>query len=111
MRHFVYLGVLAFIVVGTLPLELLLKTRVYARPVRLVLTLLPVVPLFVLWDLYAISRRDWHYDSAQIADIPRLPGQLPLEELLFFLVVPIAAILTLEAVHAVRGWPVDEPRP
>jgi hypothetical protein len=27
---------------------------------------------------------------------------------LFFLVVPIAAILTLEAVHAVRGWPIDD---
>lgn len=110
MNHYLYLGVLAFIVIGTLPLELFLKARVYARPVRLLVTLLPVVPGFVIWDLYAISRGHWRYDNAQIADIPRLPGHLPLEELLFFLVVPIAAILTLEAVHAVRGWPIDEQR-
>ena len=33
-----------------------------------------------------------------------------LEELLFFVVVPVAAIMTLEAVRVVRRWPVgDEP--
>ncbi len=41
-----------------------------------------------------------------------LPGGLPVEEVLFFLVVPVAAVLTLEAVRTVRGWPVgDEPAP
>jgi hypothetical protein len=34
-----------------------------------------------------------------------LPGGLPLEEVLFFLVVPTASLLALEAVHLVRGWP------
>jgi hypothetical protein len=39
-----------------------------------------------------------------------LPGGLPLEEVLFFLVVPVASVLTLEAVRAARRWPVgDEP--
>ena len=34
----------------------------------------------------------------------------PVEELVFFLVVPFAAVLTLEAVRSVRGWSVgDEP--
>jgi hypothetical protein len=37
-----------------------------------------------------------------------LPGRLPIEELLFFIVVPICSVLTLEAVRAVRGWPVDD---
>ena len=37
---------------------------------------------------------------------------VPIEELLFFVVVPLASILTLEAVRSVRGWGVgDEPRP
>ena len=35
-------------------------------------------------------------------------GDLPLEELLFFLVVPVCAVLTLEAVRAVKGWPVGD---
>jgi hypothetical protein len=36
---------------------------------------------------------------------------LPLEEGLFFLVVPVCAILTLEAVRAVRGWQVGDEDP
>ncbi len=39
-----------------------------------------------------------------------LPGRVPLDEVLFFLVVPVAAVLTLEAVRAGKGWRVgDEP--
>jgi hypothetical protein len=40
-----------------------------------------------------------------------LPGRLPLDEVLFFLVTPTCAILAFEAVRAVKRWPVgDEPR-
>ena len=35
-------------------------------------------------------------------------GGLPIEELVFFLVIPLASILTLEAVRAVKGWDVGE---
>ena len=107
MRQLAYLGMLVFVVLGTLPLELWLRTRVYARWRRLLLTLLPVLVVFVVWDLYAVSRRQWGFDPAQTLGV-RLPGGLPIEELLFFIVVPIAAILTLEAVRAVRGWSVGD---
>ncbi len=43
-----YLAMLGFVVLGTLPLELLLRTRVYARARRLALTLVCVVPVFVV---------------------------------------------------------------
>lgn len=99
----VYLLVLGGCLVGTLPLELFLATRVYGRPRRLVLSLLPVLVPFLCWDVYAIARHHWRYDPHQIVGV-RLPGHLPLEELLFFLVVPICAILAFEAVRAVRGW-------
>jgi lycopene cyclase domain-containing protein len=109
VRHLAYAAMLAFVVLGTLPLELRLGTRVYARPRRLLLTLLPVVPVFVVWDYYAVSRRHWDFDPAQTTGL-LAPGGLPVEELAFFVVVPIAAVLTLEAVRAVRGWRVgDEP--
>jgi lycopene cyclase domain-containing protein len=82
---------------------------VYRRPLRLLATLAPVVVVFVAWDLYAISRGQWAYDRRQTTGV-LLPGRLPLEELVFFLVIPVCAILTLEAVRAVRGWTVgDEP--
>ena len=101
MRHLIYLAVLAFCLIGTAPLEIVLRTRVYRRPLRLALTLLPVVVLFVAWDLYAIARGHWTYDGQQTTGV-LLPGRLPLEELLFFVVIPICAVLTLEAVRVRR---------
>ncbi|MGI8761169.1 MAG: lycopene cyclase domain-containing protein [Jatrophihabitantaceae bacterium] len=110
MRHLSYLAILAACLLGTLPLELLLGTRVYARWRRLLATLLPVVVIFGGWDLLAIHRHTWSYDGAYLVGV-RLPGQLPVEELLFFLVVPTCAILTLEAVRACRpGWMIGDER-
>ncbi|MHB8452429.1 MAG: lycopene cyclase domain-containing protein [Mycobacteriales bacterium] len=105
-----YLILLLALVLITLPLELLLHTRVYARPLRWLLTLVPVVPLFCAWDIYAISRHHWTYSRRQTSGV-LLPGRLPVEELLFFVVVPTCAILTLEAVRRVRGWPVGDELP
>jgi lycopene cyclase domain-containing protein len=102
----VYLAVLVGCVVGTLPLELVLHTRVYGRPLRLLLTLVPVVAVFTAWDALAISAGHWAYDPRQTTGIRF--GDVPLEEVLFFLVVPTCAVLTLEAVRAVRHWPVGD---
>ena len=109
VRHLSYLGVLALVVLGTLPLELMLGVRVWRQGRRLLLTLLPVVAVFVVWDIYAIARDQWDFDPAQTVGV-LLPGGLPLEELLFFLVVPIASILSLEAVRRVKAWPVGDER-
>ena len=67
----------------------------------------PVVTVFVLWDLYAIGNDHWFFDPEQMTGVV-LFGSLPLEELLFFIVVPIAGIMTLEAVRVVRRWPVGD---
>jgi lycopene cyclase domain-containing protein len=99
--HAVYLLILAACVVGTLPLEYVLRTRVYARWPRLLGALVPVVIVFGLWDIAAIHARWWHYDERYLVGVT-LPGRLPLEELLFFLVIPTCAVLTLEAVRARR---------
>jgi lycopene cyclase domain-containing protein len=98
-----YLGLLTACLVVTLPLEMLLGARVYRRPRRLVLTLLPVVVVFCAWDILAIRAGHWMYDPRQTVGV-LLPGRLPLEELLFFLVVPLCALLTFEAVRRLSGW-------
>ena len=110
MRHLIYLVVLAGCLIGTAPLEIFLRVRVYRRWKRLLLTLAPVVVVFVVWDLYAISRHHWSYDRRQITGV-LLPGHLPLEELLFFLVIPVCAVLTLEAVRKVTGWTLEAEQP
>ena len=108
MEQLAYLLVLLGCLVGTAPLEVLLGTRVYARWRRLLLTLLPVVTVFVVWDLLAIRAGHWDFDREQVTGVSL--GPLPLEELLFFVAIPICAVLTLEAVRAVKGWPVGDER-
>jgi lycopene cyclase domain-containing protein len=109
MRQLSYLAVLAACLLGTLPLELLLRVRVYARWRRLLAALAPGLVLGVAWDQYAVRNGQWHFDRRYLLGLD-LAG-LPLEEVLFFVVIPICAILTLEAVARRRpGWPIgDEP--
>jgi len=98
----IYLLVLLGCLIGTAPLEVVLHTRVYARWRRLVLTLLPVFVVFTTWDVLAIRAGHWAYDPRQTTGLH--VGNVPVEELLFFLVIPTCAVLALEAVRAVRGW-------
>ena len=95
-----YLLVLLGCVLGTLPLELVLGVRVYRRWRRLLLSLAPVLVVFLVWDALAVRAGQWSFDRAQVVGFV---GSLPLEEVLFFVVVPTCAVLTLEAVRRVRG--------
>lgn len=98
MRHLAYVAVLAGCLAAALWLEPVLRVRVLRRWRRLLLTVLPVAAAFVVWDLLAIRAGHWHFDPAQITGV-RFPGGLPLDEVLFFLVVPVCAILGFEAVR------------
>jgi lycopene cyclase domain-containing protein len=102
LRHLTYLGVLAACLVCAVWLEPALRVGVLRQWRRLLLTLAPVVAVFVVWDVAAIAAGQWSYDLAQLVGIT-LPGRLPVEELLFFIVVPLCAILGFEAVRKVTG--------
>ena len=106
VRHLTYLAVLAGCLASALWLEPVLRVG-RAAPVATARCSpwSPVVVLvFVAWDLVAIAAGHWSYDPGQLVGVT-LPGRLPLEELLFFLVVPLCAILGFEAVRTVTGWP------
>jgi lycopene cyclase domain-containing protein len=91
-----------------LPLEIVLKVGVYARPRRLLAALAPVLVVFLTWDALAVHAGQWHYRHLLGIRI----GNLPVEEVAFFLVVPTCAILTLEAVRRRRpGWRIGDERP
>jgi lycopene cyclase domain-containing protein len=100
VRHVVYVAVLGGSLAGALWLEPVLRVGVMRQWRRLLLTLVPVAIVFVAWDLAAIAAGHWSYDDSQTLSI-RLPGGLPLEEVLFFLVVPLCAVLAFEAVRTV----------
>ena len=103
MPHLLYLALLAACLLGTAPLELFLHVHVYRRWRRLVGAVLPVLVVFGGWDAAASAGRTWTYDGAYLVGL-RLPGRLPIEEVLFFLVVPTCAVLTYEAVRARRPY-------
>jgi lycopene cyclase domain-containing protein len=95
-----YLLLLAGCAAITLPLELLLGARVYRRPRRLVASLAAPLVLFLAWDALAIRRGTWWFSSRYTTGW-LLPLRIPLEELLFFLVIPLCALLTYESVRNV----------
>lgn len=86
----------------TLPLELVLGARVWRRPRRLLSALVPVVVLFSAWDMVAIARHHWRYSHRYTVGW-KVPPNLPVEELVFFVVIPICGLLTLEGVRRVLG--------
>lgn len=97
MEHWLYLGLMAGCLLITLPLEFVFGARVYRRPRRMLAAVLPVVVFFVAWDLVAISRDHWHFNPAYTTGV-FLPGGIPIEEVVFFVVIPICGLLTYEAV-------------
>ncbi|GIF48555.1 lycopene cyclase domain-containing protein [Asanoa ferruginea] len=105
--RFVYLAVLLGCLAGALWLEPALRVNVLRRWRRLLLTIVPVMAIFALWDIAAIAAGHWSFDPMQTTGI-LLPGRLPLDELLFFLVVPLCAILGFEAVRAVLRLPAGD---
>jgi lycopene cyclase domain-containing protein len=107
MRHLAYLLVLVGCLAAALWLEPILHVNVFRRWRRLLLTVLPVAAVFTAWDVAAIAAGHWHFDHSQITGV-FLPGHLPLDEVLFFLVVPVCAILGFEAVRAVLGRPAGD---
>jgi lycopene cyclase domain-containing protein len=101
VRHLSYVAVLLVCLAAVLPLEWRPGVRVLRRPARLVATLFLVGAPFLVWDTLAIDHGQWRFDPAQTLS-PRLFG-LPLEEIAFFVVIPTAILLTMEAVRALRS--------
>ncbi len=110
LGQWTYLGVLAFILIGSGWLEFALRTRIARRWRRWLASIAPAFLIFVVWDWYAIARGHWHFDPAQVTGV-LFPGGIPLEEILFFIVVPTAGLLTFEAVRSMTGWPAGDEQP
>ncbi len=100
-----YVAMLAFCLAGTLPLVPAFGLRVLRQPRRLLLTVLLAGTPFLVWDLWATAAGHWRFDAEQT--LPWRVAGIPLEEVAFFVVIPLVAVLTFEAVrvarHRVRG--------
>ena len=100
LPHWAYVAMLAFCLAGTLPLVPAFRLQVLKQPGRLLLTIGLAGTPFLLWDLWATHVGHWWFDADQTLRW-RIAG-LPLEEIGFFVVIPVVSVLTLEGVRAAR---------
>lgn len=107
MDRFQYLMVLIACALITLPLEFAFNARVWRRPRRLLKAILPAFVLFVAWDIWATAHGTWDFSEQYTVGI-ELPGGLAIEELVFFVLIPVCTLLTLESVRNILsgkvGW-------
>ncbi|ULE33192.1 lycopene cyclase domain-containing protein [Mycobacterium sp. IDR2000157661] len=102
MDRWQYLFVLAACLAITAPLELA-GAGVYRQVRRTAAAVLPVAAFFAVWDVVAIAAEVWTYNPAYVIGID-VPGVMPVEELLFFIVIPLCGLLTYNAVDTILTW-------
>ena len=93
-----YLIVLGACLLITAPLEVFGR-GVYRQSRRAAAAVLPVAVVFLIWDVIAVGAHVWWYNPRYIIGVFG-PGDLPLEELLFFVVIPVCGLLTYSAVDS-----------
>lgn len=94
-----YLAVLVACLAITAPLEAF-GPGVYRQWRRLATAVFPVAAVFLIWDEIAIAAHVWTYSAAYITGLS-VPFRVPIEEVLFFLVIPVCALLTYNAVSTI----------
>ena len=102
MARLQYSGLMIACLVLTLPLEFVFGARVWRQPRRLAIAVLPVLTLFVVWDLWATHRGTWSFNPDYTIGWT-LPGGMVVEEFLFFVTIPVCTLLTLESVRQVMA--------
>jgi lycopene cyclase domain-containing protein len=100
MDRWQYLLILGGCLLITLPIEFF-GDGVYRQPIRLLRALTPVLVVFLVWDAIAISLDIWRYNPRYVSGI-NVPF-MPLEEFLFFVVIPVCGLLSYSAVSATLG--------
>jgi lycopene cyclase domain-containing protein len=62
-----------------------------------------VAAVFLVWDGVAIAARVWKYNGQYITGI-EIPPHIPIEEVLFFVIIPLCGLLTYNAVTTILEW-------
>ena len=74
----------------------------FYRNIRaLFISIFLIVVIFGSWDIFAVYRGHWYFNPEGVLDFRIV--NLPLEELLFFVVIPFCCIFTWEAIKYLQG--------
>jgi lycopene cyclase domain-containing protein len=99
-ERYQYLALMGLCLLGTAFLEFRFDARIWRRPRELALTLLIPFGVFNFVNEVAVWRHLWSYSRLYTTGI-MLPRRYPIEEVVFFIAIPICALLTFEAASAV----------
>ena len=103
MENLHYAFVLIFISICAIGVNFGFKLQ-FSKKLRLfLLTDSLILVIYLIWDFWAVSKESWFFDSDQILGIMLL-GKLPIEEVLFFIIVPLMTVLTYLALTKLTGW-------
>ena len=103
MENLHYAYVLIFIAICAVGVNFGFKLQ-FARKLKLFLLADSLIlVIYLIWDFWAVSKGSWFVDSNQILGIMLL-GKLPIEEFLFFIIVPLMTVLTYLSLIKLTGW-------
>jgi lycopene cyclase domain-containing protein len=102
-----YLYVLLFISACAVFVTALFRIRTPGFWRSFFITDCAVLTVYLAWDFWAVTRGSWSFDPNQILGIVIL-NKLPIEEILFFIIVPLMTVLTYLALAKLTGWSAKE---
>lgn len=91
-----YFIVLAVSFTAPLILSFSKKMDFYKYPLRLIAALLFPFVLFITWDIIVTARGHWSFNPLYTVGF-KIFG-LPIEEILFFIIIPFCGLFTWESV-------------
>ncbi|WP_393971789.1 lycopene cyclase domain-containing protein [Oxyplasma meridianum] len=99
--HFAYLLLLALIALPVLGLSISSKIRKIRKFKPLVFSIFTVAPIYIVWDEYAVLIGTWKFNHSYIIGL--YLWLIPVEEILFFIIVPFATLLIYEGLFMLKG--------
>ena len=91
-----YFIVLAVSVAAPLVLSFSKKMDFYKYPSRLIYAILIPFVFFTIWDIFVTARGHWSFNPLYTVGF-KIFG-LPIEEILFFIIIPFCGLFTWESV-------------
>jgi len=91
-----YGWVMIFTILGPFALSFDKKVHFYTYFASLIKSIFPISFLFILWDILFTKNQIWGFTMEYISSIKLI--NLPIEEVLFFILVPFACVFIYEVV-------------
>jgi lycopene cyclase domain-containing protein len=97
-NHYTYFLILAASLAGPLALSFDKKVAFYKKWKYLFPAMIIPALLYIIWDFYFTAQGVWSFNEAYITGIKLY--NLPVEEVLFFFIVPYCCLFIYECIHS-----------